>query len=122
MSSVVITGFGAVTGAGDEEAFRADVKEVMSNFVADDGGSGYGRNASGGPICVGDFIGGLMLRLADHGIALRGDVAASLLTITISEGLILQLDPDFDIIMAALPYFVRFHGWSSAQAVIQGEE
>ena len=45
---------------------------------------------------------------------LRGDVAANLLTVSVSEGLVRQLDPSFDIIRAALPYFLRFRGWNAA--------
>ncbi len=39
---------------------------------------------------------------------LRGDVAASLTTISASEGLIKSLDPDFDMLRGALPYFIRY--------------
>ena len=69
---------------------------------------------------LGDIVGDILLNLQHHGIVLRGDVAASICTISISEGLILQLDPDFDMVMHALPYFVRYKGWESAEAAWNG--
>jgi len=38
---------------------------------------------------------------------LKGDVASTLFTISISEGLIRQLDPTFDVARRALPYIVE---------------
>ena len=51
-----------------------------------------------------------------HGLALRGDVASTLLTISISEGLIRQLDPDFDMCRGAMKYFITYN--DSAYSVI----
>jgi predicted unusual protein kinase regulating ubiquinone biosynthesis (AarF/ABC1/UbiB family) len=67
-------------------------------------------------------VGEILLSLQNFKIVLRGDVAASIMTISVSEGLILQLDPDFDMVMAALPYFVRYKGWKSAEAAWKGEK
>jgi hypothetical protein len=46
-------------------------------------------------------------RLPSFGIVLRGDVAASLGTISIAEGLVMQLDENLDILTRVIPYFVR---------------
>ena len=47
---------------------------------------------------------------------MRGDVAATLLTISISEGLIRQLDPSFDMCRGAMRYFIKYN--DSAYSVI----
>ena len=52
-----------------------------------------------------------------------GDVASCLLSISVSEGTIRQLDPDFDIINAALPYLFRYAGmeiFSKATSIVAG--
>jgi hypothetical protein len=43
-----------------------------------------------------------------HIHSLRGDVALTIITMSISEGLIRQLNPKFDCVRNALPYFVRY--------------
>ena len=78
------------------------------------------KNKAQANYTLGDVVGDILLNLQHHGIVLRGDVAASICTISISEGLILQLDPDFDMVMHALPYFVRYKGWESAEAAWNG--
>ena len=42
---------------------------------------------------------------------LKGDVASTLFTISISEGLVRQLDPSFDVAKQALPYITRYMGF-----------
>ena len=37
-----------------------------------------------------------------------GDVALTITTMSVSEGLIRQLDPSFDCVKTGLPYFVRY--------------
>jgi predicted unusual protein kinase regulating ubiquinone biosynthesis (AarF/ABC1/UbiB family) len=62
----------------------------------------------GGTYALGDVVGEILLQLQHFNIVLRGDVAASIMTISVSEGLILQLDPEFDLVQSALPFFVRY--------------
>eukprot|EP00438_Fugacium_kawagutii_P016471 Skav211464 [mRNA] locus=scaffold379:278451:282856:- [translate_table: standard] len=45
-----------------------------------------------------------------HGMLLKGDVASTLFTISISEGLVRQLDPSFDVAAQALPYITKYMG------------
>lgn len=45
-----------------------------------------------------------------HGMLLKGDVASTLFTISISEGLVRQLDPTFDVAEQALPYITKYMG------------
>jgi hypothetical protein len=53
------------------------------------------------------LFGALTCRIPSFGIVLRGDVAASLGTISIAEGLVMQLDENLDILTRVIPYFVR---------------
>jgi|EP01046_Picozoa_sp_COSAG06_P002319 hypothetical protein len=62
---------------------------------------------------AGQIMGTITQRLGNYGICLRGDISACLLTISVSEGLLLKLDPGIDIVTRAAPYFVRFRSWQS---------
>ena len=55
--------------------------------------------------------------LPQNGIVLRGDVASSLSTMSLCEGLVMQLDSDFDILKNIVPYFIRFRGWASMEEI-----
>lgn len=66
------------------------------------------------PVNMGVMIGRILSVLQKHQINLRGDVALTIITMSISEGLIRQLDPDFDCVTASLPYFVRYRSWQKA--------
>ena len=52
------------------------------------------------------------------GIVLRSDVSVVMSSMQIAEGLIIGLDPTFDIIGRTPPYFVRYQGWGSIQNVL----
>ena len=64
------------------------------------------------PVPIGDVMGDVMRLLPECGVVLAGDVAAAVLAIAMTEGLILGLDPTFDIVGNALPYVaaVAKHG------------
>lgn len=69
-----------------------------------------------------DVPGGMVLNtvmetILHNNLVLRGDVAASILTMSLAETLILNLNPKFDILTNSLPYFVRYQGWASTEAV-----
>jgi hypothetical protein len=57
---------------------------------------------------LGDIIGDVLKRLGRHGIVLRSDVASAICSISVAEGVIFQLDPELDVLKAALPYFVKY--------------
>ena len=104
----------------DKQAFRAKVKEITDQFKAQQQQAAAGedkdqadaraklvrRTTQGaGPhgakeerYALGDVVGEILLNLQKFKIVLRGDVAASIMTISVSEGLILQLDPEFDMV------------------------
>eukprot|EP00961_Rhodomonas_salina_P299602 3939063-Rhodomonas_salina.2 len=56
---------------------------------------------------MGELIGTILNGMQKHKMRLRGDVAVTMMTMAISESLIRQLDPEFDVVKNALPYFVR---------------
>merc|ERR1712224_623866 len=70
------------------------------------------------PVYMGQIMGTITQRLSKYGICLRGDISACLLTISVSEGLLLNLDPTFDIVTRAAPYFVRYRSWASVEEVM----
>jgi len=117
--------------AVDEVAFRRKIEEITDHFKTKEaaGGGDGGEKETGvdgsgkkneGRYALGDVVGEILLNLQKFKIVLRGDVAASIMTISVSEGLILQLDPEFDMVRQALPFFVRYKGWSTAEAVMRG--
>lgn len=67
---------------------------------------------------MGDTVAKILLNLRRYNVVLDGDVAASLATISIVEGLLIQLYPEYDIIKHVLPYFVRYRGWNSERDVL----
>ena len=67
-----------------------------------------------GPVNMGAMMGHVLMVLQKHSVSLRSDVAMTIVTMSISEGLIRQLDPDFDIVRNAIPYFVRFRSWGTS--------
>ena len=52
------------------------------------------------------------------GVVMRSDVSVVMSSMQISEGLIIGLDPTFDIIGRTPPYFVKYQGWGSIQNVL----
>lgn len=65
-----------------------------------------------------DVLGRVFNEMSKCGVIMRGDVAATMMTMTMAEGLIRYLDPEFDFIKSSLPYFVRYKGWTSTQSVL----
>jgi predicted unusual protein kinase regulating ubiquinone biosynthesis (AarF/ABC1/UbiB family) len=60
------------------------------------------------PISVGDLMGEIMFGLQKHSMLMNGAIASTLLTISISEGLIRSLDPSFDMITKSWPYILQY--------------
>ena len=102
----------------DITGFRHDVEKQVNLWVGERSTLPLTapKAPDGGPISIGDLMGGIMFSMQRYGIALRGDVAATLLTISISEGLIRQLDPSFDMCRGAMRYFIKYN--DSAYSVI----
>ena len=102
----------------DISGFRQDVEKQVNLWVGERSTLPLTapKAPDGGPISIGDLMGGIMFSMQRYGIALRGDVASTLLTISISEGLIRQLDPSFDMCRGAMRYFIKYN--DSAYSVI----
>lgn len=49
-----------------------------------------------------------MFGLNHHNMMMNGSIASTLLTISISEGLIRSLDPSFDMVTRSVPYLLQF--------------
>eukprot|EP00945_MAST-04E_sp_MAST-4E-sp1_P003107 g3107.t1 len=106
----------------DITAFRGAIVKQVDTWVGERSSIPLTapKAPDGGPISIGDLMGGILFSMQKYGVALRGDVASTLLTISISEGLIRQLDPEFDMCRGAMKYFVTFN--DSAYSVIPSSE
>merc|ERR1712190_331839 len=80
---------------------KRDIQATMDKFM------GPFRQNPDRATNAADMFGEVMFSMQKHGMLLKGDVASTLFTISISEGLIRQLDPNFDVAKRALPYIVR---------------
>eukprot|EP00457_Paulinella_chromatophora_P005022 gb/GEZN01005035.1/.p1 GENE.gb/GEZN01005035.1/~~gb/GEZN01005035.1/.p1 ORF type:complete len:598 (-),score=20.27 gb/GEZN01005035.1/:14-1807(-) len=94
---------GPVLSEKEEPTLRREITQVLSMYS-----NGGGTSAEGGEMLLGDCCGKLMLLCNQHSLVLRGDVASSIVTLSLCEGLIKMLDPDFDIVKRALPYLARY--------------
>jgi predicted unusual protein kinase regulating ubiquinone biosynthesis (AarF/ABC1/UbiB family) len=91
------------------EALVVSVTNTMNRFVVKNA-NGTISGPNGRPISLGDIVGEVMFSLQTHGVCLRGDVANSLMTMSLTEGLIRSLDPEFDMVKSSYPYFLRYRG------------
>ena len=73
-----------------------------------------GDGVQAATVNMGAMMGHMLMVLHKHNVSLRGDVAMTIMTMSIAEGLVRQLDPDFDVVRRAIPYFVQFRCWNSA--------
>jgi len=87
----------------DIEGFRGAMQKTMNKFV-----SSPGTAPDGGMVDLGDLIGEILFNVQRNGVCLRSDIASSIQSMSICEGLIRMLDPKYDVCKNALPYFVRY--------------
>lgn len=80
----------------DLTEFKRDIQQIMDKFMPET------------PLNAADMFGEVMFSMQKHRMLLKGDVASTLFTISISEGLIRQLDPTFDVAKSAIPYIVNY--------------
>mmetsp|Transcript_45711 Transcript_45711/g.138592 ORF Transcript_45711/g.138592 Transcript_45711/m.138592 type:complete len:437 (-) Transcript_45711:457-1767(-) len=81
--------------------FKKDIQAIMDKFM------GPLRVHPDQPTNAADMFGEVMFSMQKHNMMMKGDVASTLFTISISEGLIRQLDPTFDVAKSAIPYIIR---------------
>lgn len=67
---------------------------------------------------IGDVMADVFASISKLGVVMRSDVSVVMSSMQISEGLIIGLDPTFDIIGRTPPYFVKYQGWGSIQNVL----
>lgn len=80
----------------DLQEFKQDIQRIMDKFMPET------------PVNAADMFGEVMFSMQKHRMLLKGDVASTLFTISISEGLIRQLDPSFDVAKSAIPYIISY--------------
>eukprot|EP00122_Pirum_gemmata_P018931 Pgem_evm2s17732 len=90
------------------ENFRNDTKSTLAVYM---GEKGFTETNSCGPVNIGEMLGNVLRNMQKNGLSLRGDVALTICTMSLTESAIRQLDPQFDVVKNALPYFVRFRNW-----------
>jgi len=87
----------------NETNFRTAMSATTKKFV---GNAGFAPD--GGMVDLGDFLGEIMFNLSQNHVHLRSDIATSIQSMSVSEGLIRCLDPEYDVCKAAIPYFVKY--------------
>ena len=65
---------------------------------------------NGDPISLGNVVGGVMHAINAYNVMLRTEIAGALCSLSVGEGLIRSLDPSFDVVDEAVPYFARYAG------------
>ena len=106
---------------GSENAAPPSFEDISKGLAQIYSANGLHKPGASLAQAMGDIVGEIMRVLPSMGVCLRGDVASSLATISIAEGLIMQLDPDYDILTQVMPYFARYRGWDSADAVMDSD-
>ena len=91
----------------DADAFKRDIALMTRKWIAEPG-MRVPRAPDGGPVMLGDLVGEILFTIQRHHLHLRGDIASTIVTMSLVEGLVKQLDPDFDVVNSALPYFLTY--------------
>merc|ERR1719350_119698 len=87
----------------DKQNFREAMESTTNKFV-----SAPGKAPDGGMVDLGDFVGEIMFNLSENHVHLRSDIAASIQSMSIAEGLMRMLDPEYDVCKNAIPYFCKY--------------
>jgi len=81
--------------------FKQNIGKTVKKFVGSPGQDPHGE-----PVRIGAFLTAVLKEIQKHGMMLRSDVAMSLVTLGLSEGLIKQLDPKFDCVRGTMAYII----------------
>lgn len=92
----LIQSFNESTIAVNVGKFRQDIQAAVEN------------QDPSGPFNAVEMFGQVMHSMHRHGMLLKGDVASTIFTMSISEGLVRQLDPAFDVARGAVPYLATY--------------
>ncbi len=99
--------------------FSRDMHEITDRFFKHSSVLGVNiGNRRPENVSVGDVVGQVLFCMQRHNIVLRGDVAASIMAMSVCEGLIRQLDPTLDIVLKSLPYFVKYKGFATVAQIM----
>lgn len=93
------------TNSTVRDRFHHDINVIFQKFY---GNSNIWGATESDNVSIGDVVGQVLLTMQTHGVILRGDVAASIMAMSVIEGLLRQLDPELDIVLNCLPYFIRY--------------
>lgn len=85
--------------------FKKGVKEICNKWIDPDTlTSKQLLTRDGDPVPLGDLMSDIFILLSDYEMKLRGDIATSLTSIAMIEGIVKQLDPELDMVSVAFPY------------------
>eukprot|EP00497_Spongosphaera_streptacantha_P005934 TRINITY_DN903_c0_g1_i1.p1 TRINITY_DN903_c0_g1~~TRINITY_DN903_c0_g1_i1.p1 ORF type:complete len:232 (+),score=33.18 TRINITY_DN903_c0_g1_i1:69-764(+) len=90
-------------GPFEKEVFRIDIAHILKKFVG-----AKGLAPDGTVLRVSDLFGEILHTCQDHGVIFRADIATTLLSMNISDGLLRSLNPNFDICSKAMPYVMKY--------------
>lgn len=102
----------------NERAVLELVQSTVSHFEQYGYPPKSGTKLETDEVTIGDVVGNIVKNLSKENLVLKASIASALLTISISEGLILEIESDFDLITKALPYFVRYKQWASVDSIM----
>jgi predicted unusual protein kinase regulating ubiquinone biosynthesis (AarF/ABC1/UbiB family) len=86
------------------DSFSRNIHEIFEKFYKK---SVYG-NEIPEQVSIGDVVGQVLLALEKEKLEIRGDVASAILSMSVIEGILRQLDPDLDIILKSVVYFMKY--------------
>jgi len=96
------------------ESLRARVEVILAKFVRLGGALG----PDGRPIQVSDMFGELLKACQTEKIVFRADIATTLVTMNIADGLLRGLYPEFDTVESAKPYIFKFSTTALSHKVV----
>jgi len=101
---------------GDDDktdvSLRAKAQKAMFESAIEDCLTKHVTNPmkadSKAPIELGDLFGSIFKTMNTHDFRFNGECASALMCMSLAEGVIRSLDPEFDVARRAVPYFMRY--------------
>ena len=88
--------------------FKKGVKDICHKWIDPETlSSKQLLTRDGDPVPLGDLMSDIFILLTDYEMKLRGDIATSLTSIAMIEGLVKQLDPELDMVSVASPHIAK---------------
>lgn len=93
------------------EALSRDVRGICGKWVDPNMSNKKGpKTRTGKPVPMGDFMLDIFTALQENDIRLRGDVATTVMSIAMVEGLVRQIDTEVDVLAETIPYLNKYVG------------